>query len=521
MRKKTLEALVNRDSSSICGGKHSCLLPLPVAFLRFHGTIGQCVSRLGVCGGVFMLSFLGRGVRLCDGITRRAALRIGGLGFTGLAWSDLLRAKAMARERPQAGKPRPGQFGKAKACILVFNYGGPSHLDLWDLKPDAPPEIRGEFSPKPTCVPGISISEHLPKLARLADRYAVVRSVNHRDNDHAIGAYLALTGYSHPRSDVLGIEPPASPQDLPSMGSVLSKLRPAERPVFSYVTLGDLRHFGHNDSLGQNAGCLGRIFDPFVVPFIRPTTGCLDMTGVTSVMTEVNAPQLDDRRRLMEQMNRVAPALERTAGMTNLDGFARRALELLASSASRNAFDLTQEPDRVRGLYGPSPFGQNCLLARRLVEAGVPMVTLYSFGNRDWDTHGDNFRTLKNTLLPPTDQGLAALLADLHDRGLLNETLVVWMGDMGRTPIINKSAGRDHWSFCYTVVLAGGGIRGGQVYGSSDRSAAYPSTNPVSPADLAATIYHCLGLDPRAHVSDQQGRPLVVSAGNVVQGLLA
>jgi hypothetical protein len=466
-----------------------------------------------------MLSLLGRPVRLCDGITRREALRVGGLAFTGLMWSDWLRARATAQ--PQTGsRPLASSFGRAKACIIVFNYGGPSHLDIWDLKPDAPREIRGEFRPAPTSVPGIAISEHLPRLAQLANHYAVVRSVNHRDNDHAIGAYLALTGYSHPRNDVLGIEPPASPQDLPSLGSVLSKLRPAARPVFSYMTLGDLRHFGHNDSLGQNAGCLGRIYDPFTVPFVRPSPSVLDLSGVASVLAEANGRQMEGRLQLLDQVTRAAPTLQPTASMRDLDSYTRQAFELLSSPASRDAFNLASEPQRVRDLYGPIPFAQNCLLARRLVEAGVPLVTVYSANNRDWDTHDINFRQLRDPLLPAMDRGVSALLHDLDSRGLLDETLVVWMGDMGRTPRINGAAGRDHWSFCYSVVLAGGGVRGGQVYGSSDRHAAYPSTNPVSPADIAATIYHCLGVDPRAHVTDQQGRPLVISAGTPIQALL-
>jgi hypothetical protein len=468
-----------------------------------------------------MLSILGRSVRLCDGITRREALRVGGLGFTGLLWSDWLRARAAAADQARInGKPVVGRFGKAKACILIFNYGGPSHLDVWDLKPDAPKEIRGEFTPAATRVPGIAITEHLPRLATLANHYAIVRSVHHRDNDHAIGAYLALTGYSHPKNAILGIEPPASPQDMPSVGSVVGKLRPAEKPVFSYVTLGDLRHFGNNDSMGQNAGCLGKVHDPFTVPFVRPLTGALDVPGVAALWAEADGPRLDGRRELLEQMKRAAPVLEATANARNLDSYARKAYELLGSPASRDAFDLTKEPQKVRDAYGPAPFAQNCLLARRLVEAGVPMVTVYSFGNRDWDTHGDNFRALKNTLLPATDRAVSSLLNDLDSRGLLDETLVVWMGDMGRTPRINKDAGRDHWSFCYSIVLAGGGVRGGQVYGSSDRSAAYPSTNPVSPADVAATIYHCLGMDPRAHVTDQQGRPFVLSVGKPLQALL-
>lgn len=462
-----------------------------------------------------MFSLLGRGVRLCDGISRREVLRVGGLAFTGLTLPTWLHARAAA-----AGKVRTSRFGKARACILIFNYGGPSHLDLWDLKPDAPAEIRGEFRPAATNVPGVSIAEHLPRLARLANRYAIVRSVTHRDNDHAIGAYLALTGHHHPKNAILGIEPPATPQDLPSLGSVVSKLRPADRPVFSYVTLGDLRHFGNNDSLGQNAGCLGKVHDPFTVPFVRPINGVLDVRGAASLLTSADAPRLETRRKLLRRVDGAGPALTGAPGARSLDDCARRACELLSSTATRDAFDLAKEPPHVRDLYGATPFAENCLLARRLVEAGVPMVTVYSVGNRDWDTHGGNFSALKKTLLPPLDQGLSALLQDLEGRGLLDETLVVWMGDMGRTPRINKDAGRDHWSFCYSVVLAGAGVRGGQVYGSSDRSAAYPSTNPVGPADLAATIYHCLGIDPRTEITDQQGRPLVVAPGEPIRALL-
>src|SRR5262249_44194081 len=288
-------------------------------------------------------------------------------------------------------------FGKAKSCILIFNYGGPSHLDTFDLKPDAPQEVRGEFRPLATSVPRVAVAEHLPPLARIAAHYPVVRSVSHIDNDHAVGTYLSLTGYPHPRSRRLGVEPPASPNDLPSLGSVVSKLRPADVSVFSYVTLGDLRHLGNHDSMGQNAGCLGRAYDPFTVPFLRPITGVLDMRGVTSVMGQVDGRRLEGRHRLMAQLAQAGRALEMTAGMRNMDGFTRRALELISSPACRQAFDLAEETQPLRDAYGPTPFGQNCLLARRLVEAGVPLVTVYSAGNRDWDTHGNNFQTLKNT----------------------------------------------------------------------------------------------------------------------------
>jgi hypothetical protein len=455
-------------------------------------------------------------------------LRVGGLGFTGLLWSDWLRSRAAAAGQTSVASQRPlaATFGKAKSCILVFNYGGPSHIDSFDLKPEAPVEIRGEFQPISTNVGGVSICEHLPRLATMADRYAIARSVNHVDNDHAVGAYLALTAHPHPRSRPLGTEPAATPQDMPSLGSVVSKLRMSDKSMFPYVALGELRHFGNKDSMGQNAGCLGHVYDPFAVPFTQPMGGAdvrLDMRVVASMLGDASTAGQSNtgRRQLLDEMNRALPALESLAGARDLDKFRRRAYELLASPASRDAFELSHEPERIRQLYGDAPFPRNCLLARRLVEAGVPMVTVYSVANRDWDTHGANFTSLKDTLLPMTDRGLSALLQDLGERNLLDETLVVWMGDMGRTPLVNKVAGRDHWSFCYSILMAGGGIRPGQVLGSSDRNAAYPASQPVSPADVAATIYHCLGIDPHSQVADQQGRPLHITLGEPVTGLLA
>ncbi len=410
--------------------------------------------------------------------------------------------------------------GKARSCIVIFNYGGPSHLDTWDMKPDAPREVRGEFDPIASSVPGTLVCEHLPRLAAMADRYAVIRSVTHRDNDHAIGAYLALTGHSHPKHDILGIEPPASPQDLPSIGSVVGKRKEVGKPIFPYVTLGDLRHFGNHDSMGQNAGCLGKAHDPFTVPFVRPLDGSLDVDGARSLIGHVPGVQLARRRRLSEELAAATPLLRAMAETSTLDHAARRAYELLASPASRDAFELEQEPQAVRDAYGPTPFARNCLLARRLVEAGVPIVTVYSVGNRDWDTHQDNFKTLKETLLPTLDRGLSALLKDLYGRGMLDETLVVWMGDMGRTPRINKAAGRDHWSFCSSVVIAGAGVRGGYVHGASDRFAAFPSASPVAPADLAATIFHSLGIAHHDYETDQTGRPFPICTGTPVYELL-
>jgi hypothetical protein len=287
--------------------------------------------------------------------------------LTGLLWSDLLRAHATA------SKSAPRTFGSAKACILVFNYGGPSHIDTWDLKPHAPREVRGEFDPITTRVPGTSISEHLPRLAAVADRYAILRSVNHADNDHAVGTYLALTGYPHPRSRPLGIEPPASPLDMPSLGSVVSKLRPPDAPVFPYVTIGVLRHLGNHDSMGQDAGCLGKVYNPFTVP-----DGSGDAGGVQTLLGAGAGERLLVRRSLLHEMDHVPAALDAMAATGIHDRFTQRAYEILASPACRDAFDLEREPARARDAYGRSALGQNCLLARRLVETGVPLVTVYT-----------------------------------------------------------------------------------------------------------------------------------------------
>ena len=311
-------------------------------------------------------------------------------------------------------------------------------------------------------------------MRKLADRYTIVRSVNHRDNDHAIGAYLALTGYSHPKHDILGIEPPATPQDMPSVGSIVSKLRPMDKPVFPYVTLGDLRHFGNNDSMGQNGGCLGKAYDPYTVPFVRPLNGRLDVGGIASVMADSDPRRTDGRRHLLER--EASTRLRPVSGGHGRHAQSGRCftaglrVALGHDNARRLRPHARRSRPRLRDRFGKTAFAQNCLLSRRLVEAGIPMVTLYSVGNRDWDTHGNNFRELKDQLLPPMDQGVSALLEDLEGRGLLDETLVIWMGDMGRTPRINNGMAqpKDHWSLpCYSVVLAGAGHprRTSAVYG--------------------------------------------------------
>ena len=357
----------------------------------------------------------------------------------------------------------------------------------------------------------------------MADRYAIIRSVTHRDNDHAIGAYLALTGHSHPKHDILGIEPPASPQDMPSIGSVVASYAARASRCSPYVTLGDLRHFGNNDSMGQNAGCLGKAYDPFTVPFVRPINGSARhrRRPVADGPGGRPAGELGGAGGCSDELTAAPPPWKRRPSMRNLDDCTPQAYELLASPASRDAFDLEQEPRDVRDALRPHSLRPE-LPAGAAAGRGGRADGHRLLGRQSRLGHARRQFQVPEEHVAAADatRGCRRCWKTLSSRGMLDETLVVWMGDMGRTPRINKAAGRDHWSFCYSIVMAGGGVRGGQVYGASDRTAAYPSTNPVSPADVAATIYHCLGIDPRGQVRDQQGRPLVIGVGKPIQGIL-
>jgi hypothetical protein len=441
---------------------------------------------------------------------RRSFLQVSGLGAVSLLWNDWLRAQAAGVETGR---------GKAKAVILIFNCGAPSHIDLWDPKPAAPENVRGQFKPIATSLPGLQVSELLPRLGTLAHRYSVVRTVHHRQTQHNTGMYWSIVGHPY-RIDSTLINPSRS--DLPSFGTLVGWL--ARRDGYSgalppYV----ITPAPHCDSTayitpGQYGGCLGAKYDPFVLnrdpnaaDFKAPNIGLLE---------DVSAERFSRRRNLLGQFDHPHGNLS-TLAPPEFDLNRARAFSMVTAREVRDAFDLSREPSRVRDRYGRHSWGQSHLLARRLIEAGVRFVTTVNGPSIIWDTHQDNFNRLKNRLVPPMEQGFAALLDDLHDRGLLDSTLVVWMGDFGRTPIINKDAGRDHWPQCYSMILAGGGIRGGQVLGESDRTGAFPKDHPVTPADIHATVFTALGYDPHGITYlSPEGRPFPLSEGEPLRRLL-
>ncbi len=470
----------------------------------------------------------------CRRIPRRELLRAGGLSLFGLTYGNLLRGRALvesARADQATSTATSRSFGRAKSCILLFMWGGPAHQDTWDLKPEAPAEVRGEFSPIATVVPGIDVCEHFPLLARRTDKLAIVRSMTHEDVNHTTATHYLLTGQPSP--------PPSAllRHDWPSLGSVLAKLGRGRGALPPYVTMrpkleNDVPRFVE-ESHGQTAGWLGQGFDPLVIDANPNAAGY--RVGDFQLPAEVSAARLDDRQSLLAHIDAQRRALERASSVAALDAFYRRAFLLLHSSSGGSAFNLEQEPAALRDRYGRNPHGQSVLQARRLIERGVPLVTVFwpSDGIKNvsvyWDTHSRNFVDLKTRLMPAADLAFSALLDDLSTRGLLDETLVVWTGEFGRTPRVgqrNSDAGagrdgRDHWPNCFTSVLAGAGIRSGQVYGASDRHAAYPASNAVHPVDLIATVNHCLGIAPDLTLTDPQGRPIVYCAGTYVQDLLA
>jgi hypothetical protein len=434
----------------------------------------------------------------------------------------------------QAG---PGKFGQAKSCVLIYLFGGPSHIDIWDMKPAAPAEIRGEFKPQATNVPGIQITEHLPRLARYADQYAIIRSLSHGDSAHGSAGHTMLTGH---RPRLQGEVPPTA-DDFPHYGSVLTRLRPAPHAVAPFVSLPWAVYTSTNVVPGQNGGFLGRAADPFRLEI--PADQTPTFTPPLSALPEnVTGERWQHRRALRDRLEMLDPLGDNSTA-ADMGELYRRAYHLIESRQSRQIFDLTREPAAVRERYGMNVFGQSLLLARRLVEAGVPMITVYwpdrkepeaflNNGVRDnvgvpaWDTHGykvgktPNFPSLRDKLLPALDLASTALVDDLRARGLLDQTLLVWTGEFGRSPKINTDAGRDHYGNVFSAILAGGGIRGGQVYGASDKHGAFPADNPVSPAAFAATLYHCLGVKPDAQIPDRLGRPVYICEGQPLHALL-
>lgn len=439
--------------------------------------------------------------------SRRQLLQVGGIGMLGLSLPRVLRAAAQPATR-------------ADACILIFLNGGPSHLDMWDMKPEAPREIRGEFRPIATTVPAIRLSEHLPRLARHMHRCALVRSVHHSvNNAHAAAVYVGLTG--HDRGDA-NVAIGAGPDDYPAVGSVLSVCRQPRTPVIPYVSMPYITAEGRGGppQPGFFGGLLGRARDPLFM--LRDPNAANFSMPEFCLAGDMTPRRLSARRGLIESLGRrggpnAGPSRES-------DVFQQKAFDLLTSAATQKAFRLDKEPAGVREAYGRNIYGQSVLLARRLIEAGtrVACISWAPDANATWDTHGGNFAKLKGELLPQLDAALASLLMDLEVRGQLARTLVVAMGEFGRSPRVNAAAGRDHWNFCYSLLLAGGGIKGGYVHGSSDRIGARPSSCPVTPADVIATIYQCLGISAELELRDRLGRPFqLVPWGRPIRDLLA
>lgn len=458
-------------------------------------------------------------------VARRHFMRIGTLALgapyiTGSAPLGINLASAL-----QAADRSPNAFPRrAKHVIFLHQFGGPSHIDTFDMKPTAPDTIRGEFQPISSVVPGSPVCEHLPRWAQSLDRWAQVRSVNHRMKNHNSACYYSLTGHAPPTDDIRLRD---TLELFPAYGSVVSKfLGPAAPGIPPFVSYPHRLSDG-SISPGQYASFLGKGCDPF---FFQNDPNSADFNLPELVLPDsLTLDRLQSRRHLLSIIDAQAGSLTDTAEAKGVSQFQEQALNILASPRLKNAFDLGQESAALRDAYGRTTYGQSCLLARRLIEADVRFVTVYfsrgigGAGSEGWDTHQENFKDLRERLLPMTDQTVPTLIQDLEERGLLDETLVLWMGEFGRGPKIGDrdGKGRGHWPECYTVMMAGGGVQGGAIYGASDSHGAYPADNPVGPEDITATLYAALGLDPHTEMLDAVGRPFPLTPGRPITSLFS
>jgi hypothetical protein len=440
-----------------------------------------------------MLDFLGRGQRTCDGISRRTFLQVGSLALGGLTLPNLLRLRAAQKS---SDAPR-------RSVILIWQAGGPSHIDMYDLKPNAPAEIRGEFKPIRTNVPGIVIGEHLPYQARIMDKLAILRSAYHTNAGHGMGAQWMLTGYQ-PTIEV-------NDNIYPSCGSIAAKMRGANEPGLpAYVNLPRVL------SLGK-AAYLGASYNPFA-PDSDPNSSGFQVRNL-KLPGRIDAARLGRRRALLQDLDHIRRDIDARGDMHGLDTFYRDGMEMVTNTKAQNAFDIHKEPDKLREQYGRNDLGQSCLLARRLVESGVTFVTIQAGGG--WDTHGNNFRELKDKLLPKYDRAVAALVSDLYDRGLQNDVLVMAMGEFGRTPRINPQAGRDHWPGAMSILYAGGGLKMGQAIGTTNANGEQPASKPATPGCVLSTMYQVLGIDYRYAFYDSAQRPMpILNEGEPIADLV-
>lgn len=488
-----------------------------------------------------MLSIPGNRVRDCDGITRRELLRVGGAGILGLSLAEFLALEAQASAKPKDASARAAGFGGAKSVILLYLQGGPSHIDIWDPKPDAPANVRGEFKPIRTKVAGVWLSETMPLLAQQLDKATLIRSVSYTPNglfNHTAAMYQMLTGEQADRVSPSGQLEPPSPADFPNIGCQVSRLRPPDVPMLPFVMLP--RPLQESNVIGKagTAGFLGRAYDPY---YAYPPGDDRDQTKMDrlqvddfAIRAEISKMRLQRRASLRQVLEAGMPDLEKAVKPYALDEYYGKAFDLILSGKAREAFDLSKEPDKVRDRYGRHTFGQSVLLARRLIEAGTRFVQVNwpSVANGDpnttaWDTHAANFGPLKNLHCPKLDSALSALLEDLHQRGMLGETLVLAIGEFGRSPRLGVSTsgngnapdGRDHWPYCYTALIAGGGIKAGFVYGKSDATGSTPTENPVHPTEILATIYHALGIPPDTITYNHLNQPRELVKAKPVLGL--
>lgn len=437
----------------------------------------------------------------CDGLSRRRMLRVGASGlFGGLSLPTLLQLQATAATSLPA---------KAKACIFLMLEGGPSHIDMWDLKPDAPSEIRGPFSPISTKVPGTQIGEILPLCSQIVDKFTILRSHSHKDNAHQTGRHWVLTGYPPSFQDGQAKGVPFN-ELYPSIGSIVSRELGAHGAIPPYVEM--------PNALGPGGpGFYGAKYAPFTIDN-DPVQADFKVRDL-DLPAGISGDRFARRQRLLAGAEKRGASREATGRAQTLSSYYEKAMDLVTSPEARKAFDLSSESASMRERYGYTSIGQCSLLARRLVEAGCRFIGI---DHGSWDTHTDNFTSHEKALVPPTDRALSALLTDLDERGMLDETLVVMMGEMGRTPRINKDAGRDHWSQCQTVILAGGGIKRGVVVGASDATASYPTTQPYGIQDLLRTVFYLMGVDADRVYQTPVGRPVpIVNGGTKINELLA
>lgn len=479
---------------------------------------------------------------VCDqsaGITRRDVLRVGGAGMLGMTLGGLLKLQAQADESatPHGG---PG-WGKAKSVILVYLQGGPSHLDMWDPKPDAPEKVRSVFKPISTKIPGVHFTEILPKLAEINDKFTMIRSMSYTPNglfNHTAAIYQMMTGYTTDKVSPSGQLEPPSPKDFPNFGSQIVRLRPNSEPMLPFVMLPRPLQESNVIGKGGTAGFLGKAFDPY---FLYPSGDDMDMKKMDHIKVddltlppELFSMRLQRRARLRTMLDSRMEAINKAVENQNLDEYYERALNLIVSGRAREAFNLKAESAATRERYGQTTFGQSCLLARRLVEAGTRVVEVVwpkvaNSDNHSWDQHVGLTKRMKDQSGPMFDNGFSALLEDLDQRGLLDETLVVGVGEFGRSPQKgvstsgngNSADGRDHWPYCYTSVIAGAGVKRGHVYGQSDKTASAPLEDPVHPRQLLASVYHAFGIDPETIVYNHLNQPRELVKAEAVTGLFA